>query len=277
MGCLGSCDSKSGNLDQSHPCFSPHGHGKAGRIHLPVAPGCNISCGYCVRKFDCANESRPGVTSRVITPEQALWRVEQALSTKLGPYLNVIGIAGPGEPLANERTFDTLELVKERYPRLIRCISSNGLLLAQRLDDLIRLGVSHVTVTFNTLEPAVGAKIYRYVRWQGQKLMGEDGARRLIENQLEGIQKAAEAGMTVKVNTVVIPGVNGHNLEEQAWEVKRRGAAILNLMPLINQGIFADVTPPTPVEMSQYRQQMALILPQLSHCRQCRADAIGLV
>ena len=52
-----------------HPCFGGD-HSKAGRIHLPVAPGCNIKCGFCERRFDCANESRPGVTSKVLTPEQ---------------------------------------------------------------------------------------------------------------------------------------------------------------------------------------------------------------
>jgi nitrogen fixation protein NifB len=54
-----------------HPCFGGD-HGKAGRIHLPVAPGCNIKCGFCERRFDCANESRPGVTSRVLTPVLAV-------------------------------------------------------------------------------------------------------------------------------------------------------------------------------------------------------------
>ena len=54
-----------------HPCFGGD-HSKAGRLHLPVAPGCNIKCGFCERKFDCANESRPGVTSKVLTPEQAV-------------------------------------------------------------------------------------------------------------------------------------------------------------------------------------------------------------
>ncbi len=57
-----------------HPCFGGD-HNKAGRIHLPVAPGCNIKCGFCERKFDCANESRPGVTSKILTPTQAVERV----------------------------------------------------------------------------------------------------------------------------------------------------------------------------------------------------------
>ena len=52
----------------NHPCFSQEAHKRSGRIHLPVAPECNIQCGYCVRKFDCVNESRPGVASTILTP-----------------------------------------------------------------------------------------------------------------------------------------------------------------------------------------------------------------
>ena len=41
-------------------------------MHVAVAPACNIQCNYCNRKYDCANESRPGVVSEKLTPEQAM-------------------------------------------------------------------------------------------------------------------------------------------------------------------------------------------------------------
>ena len=52
----------------AHPCFDKEARHKNARVHLPVAPKCNIQCNYCNRKFDCVNESRPGVTSSVLTP-----------------------------------------------------------------------------------------------------------------------------------------------------------------------------------------------------------------
>jgi len=55
-----------------HPCFNADVKGKFGRIHLPVAPKCNIQCNFCNRKYDCVNESRPGVSSNVLSPQQAL-------------------------------------------------------------------------------------------------------------------------------------------------------------------------------------------------------------
>ena len=58
-----------------HPCYSKDAHHKFARIHLPVAPACNIQCNYCNRKYDCSNESRPGVVSEVLSPEEAAYKV----------------------------------------------------------------------------------------------------------------------------------------------------------------------------------------------------------
>ena len=44
-------------------------------MHVAVAPACNIQCNYCNRKYDCANESRPGVVSETLTPDQAFRKI----------------------------------------------------------------------------------------------------------------------------------------------------------------------------------------------------------
>lgn len=265
------------HLNHGHPCFSTSGHGKSGRIHLAVAPECNISCNYCVRKFDCANESRPGVTSKVLNPDEAIETVFKAKASSIGSKLKVVGIAGPGDPLANEATFATLRKVKSDFPDLILCLSTNGLLLPEKLSELVDIGVSHITVTINTLDEKVGAKIYGHVRWQGKTLTGANGAGVLIGNQLLGLELASQAGMTVKVNTVVIPGVNEKLLYSLALDVKKRGAHLHNLLPLIPQGKLAHKMAP-PIELiKNYRSVLSSVLPQMTHCQQCRADAIGLV
>ena len=53
---------------ETHPCFTAKCSDYA-RIHLPVAPKCNMQCNYCLRKYSCVNESRPGVVARVMVPE----------------------------------------------------------------------------------------------------------------------------------------------------------------------------------------------------------------
>jgi nitrogen fixation protein NifB len=60
---------------EKHPCYSEEAHHHYARMHVAVAPACNIQCNYCNRKYDCANESRPGVVSELLTPEEAAHKV----------------------------------------------------------------------------------------------------------------------------------------------------------------------------------------------------------
>ena len=262
---------------QGHPCFGGNHH-KNGRMHLAVAPRCNIKCGYCTRRHDCANESRPGVTSRLMTPQEAIVKVREVMASELlGPIIKVIGIAGPGDPLANEETFETFRLVKEEFPHLILCMSTNGLLLPEKIDLLNELGLHSLTVTVNALNPAVGARVYSHIQYHGKKYTGEEGAAILLANQLEGLKRAADYGMTIKVNTVYIPGVNEAEVPLIGRKVKELGAFVMNVMPLIPQAEFAAVVPPTPEQLETVRQANEQIIGQFKHCRQCRADAVGLI
>ncbi len=258
---------------QEHPCYSAEAAHVFGRIHLPVAPNCNIQCKYCIRKFDCVNESRPGVTSRVISPQEALERLSECISKF--PYIKVVGIAGPGEPLDNEETFETFRLVQENFPYLHNCMSTNGLRLPERLDELISAGVRNVTVTLNALKQEIGERIYSCIHYHGKTYRGLEGAAILIQNQLQGIEAAARSGVVVKVNAVLIPGINDHHMVDIAKKIKELGAYTLNIMPLIPQYLMADIPSPTPQERKRIQDECGRIIPQMCHCRQCRADAVG--
>ena len=262
---------------QGHPCFGGNHH-KNGRMHLAVAPKCNIKCGYCSRRHDCANESRPGVTSRIITPLEALEKVREVMASEmLGGLIKVIGIAGPGDPLANEETFETFRMIGEEFPHLIKCMSTNGLLLLERIHDLEALDLHSLTVTVNALDPAVGGRIYSHINYHGKRYSGEEAASILIANQLSGLKSAADYGMTIKVNTVLIPGVNESQIPLIAEKVKSLGAFVMNVMPIIPQADFAGITPPTPEEISAVQTANEKIIGQFKHCKQCRADAVGLI
>ena len=180
-----------------HPCFNSDVRHTTGRIHLPVAPKCNIQCNYCDRKFDCMNESRPGVTSAVLEPKQALAYLDKVLERV--PQLKVVGIAGPGDPFATpDETLETLRLVREKYPEMLLCVASNGLNVAPYAEELARLQVSHVTITVNTVDPAIGAKIYSWVRdhktiYRGEAGgAGSAGAPACIDQGTEGGRRHAE-------------------------------------------------------------------------------------
>ena len=262
---------------RAHPCFYSGAHRKFARMHLPVAPKCNIQCNYCDRKYDCTNESRPGVTSEVLTPEQAVEKIRY-VKEKV-PYLSVIGIAGPGDPLANEETFETLELMKKEFPEITFCLSTNGLNLPKNADRLKELGVRFVTVTMNAIDPEIGARLYDFVMFEGKAYHGEEAAKILIDNQLEGIRRATEAGITVKVNSVLVPGINMDHLPAVAKRAKELGAYIVNILPLIPvPGTkFESMRAPTSKERKQLQDECEVDIRQMRHCRQCRADAIGLL
>lgn len=260
----------------SHPCFSEAAHKTAGRIHLPVAPECNVQCGYCVRKYDCVNESRPGVASVVLSPAEAIERVE-AVVERTGD-IAAIGIAGPGDPLANEATFDTLGLIRRFYPTKIGCISTNGLALPDRVSDLAAAGVRSITVTINAVMPETAAEIYLWVRGPGgERLRGLEAGRYIVERQWEGLRLAVQAGLVVKVNSVFIPGVNELELPAIAHLAAEYGAHRHNILPLIPQNKFKDHTPPTSTEIHAMRASCGEYLSQMSHCKQCRADACGII
>ncbi len=268
----GDVGSKFAHLTSAHPCYSHEAHFKYARIHLPVAPKCNIQCGYCTRKIDKC-EYRPGVAACILNAEDALKRVEEA--RKKYP-LKVVGIAGPGEVLANEESFKTLKLVHEKYPELILCIATNGLLLAEYIDLLKKLNVKTVTVTVNAIDPEVGAKIYEWISYNGKTITGFEGAKLLIEKQLEGIKAASDSGMAVKVNTVLVPEINNEEVEKIAIEAKRRGAFIMNVIPLIPLYSFKNWRKPTCEELNKAREDAAKHLRVFKLCKQCRADAVGI-
>lgn len=266
-----------GDLD-SHPCFSAKTAHSVGRIHLPVAATCNIKCQYCNRKYDCMNESRPGVTSAVLTPEQALKYLERIVVKE--PRISVVGIAGPGDPMANpSATLMTLNLVRRRFPDMLLCLATNGLALPPYLDEIASLRVSHVTVTINAVDTAIAEKIYAWARDGKVIHRGAEAARLLIERQLDCVTGLHERGILSKVNTIVIPGVNDHHVVEIAREVSGRGATVMNCMPVypVSGTIFEGITEPSDAMMAAIRKEAEQHLPQVRHCKRCRADAVGLL
>jgi nitrogen fixation protein NifB len=267
-------------LVRNHPCYSEEAHHHFARLHVAVAGACNIQCHYCNRKYDCANESRPGVVSERLSPEDAVRKV-LAVAAEV-PELAVVGIAGPGDALANPAaTFATLEGIRRAAPDLTLCLSTNGLALPDHVERLAAAGVRHVTVTVNMVDPEIGERIYPWIVQDGRKVRGREAARILSERQLEGIARLAEQKILVKVNTVVIPGVNDAHLPEVVKAVRARGAFLVNLVPLISapeHGTHYGLTGqrgPTAAELEQVQAACELDARLMRHCRQCRADAVG--
>lgn len=286
-----SCGSSAGQGDldpeiwekvKNHPCYSEEAHHHYARMHVAVAPACNIQCNYCNRKYDCANESRPGVVSEKLTPEQAAKKVLAVASTI--PQMTVLGIAGPGDPLANpEKTFKTFELISKTAPDIKLCLSTNGLALPDHVDTIKRFNVDHVTITINMVDPEVGQHIYPWIYYKNKRYKGIDAARILSERQLQGLEMLTENKILAKINSVMIPGINDEHLVEVNRAVKSRGAFLHNIMPLISAPEHGTVfglngqRGPSAQELKALQDKCEGEMNMMRHCRQCRADAVGLL
>ena len=267
---------------KNHPCYSEEAHHHYARMHVAVAPACNIQCNYCNRKYDCSNESRPGVVSQKLTPDQAVRKVV-AVASEI-PQMTVLGIAGPGDALANPaKTFETFRRLQAEAPDIKLCLSTNGLALPEFVDEICKYNIDHVTITINMVDPEVGAKIYPWIFWQHRRVTGIEAATILHRQQMLGLEMLTARGVLTKVNSVLIPGVNDEHLIEVNREVKKRGAFLHNIMPLISEAEHGTVfgltgqRGPSAQELKAVQDACMGGANLMRHCRQCRADAVGLL
>lgn len=269
---------KSKNNDARHPCFDIEAKGKYGRVHLPIAPKCNIQCNYCNRDYDCVNESRPGVTSTLLKPFQAIEYVRN-LTAKYD-NISVTGIAGPGDAFAQpDVVFEVLKGMHEQMPHLIPCLSTNGLDVLPYIDDLEKYGVKHVTLTINGLDIDVLSKIYSWVRFDKRMYRGREAAEILHKNQMAALKELGRRNFVVKVNMVVIPGINNNQVEKVAKVAAEYGAEVMNLIPIkpVKNTPFENEREPSHAELAELKNIVAKYLKPMTHCARCRADAAGLL
>lgn len=262
----------------NHPCFNPKVKGVYGRVHLPVAPRCNIQCNYCDRKDDCVDENRPGVTAAVLKPSQAMVYLKYVLEKVKN--ISVVGIVGPGDPFANpDETMETLHLVREQYPEMILCVATNGFGIGPYIDELAGMNIGHVTISLNAIDPEIGSQLYAFVRHGKRTLGPKPGFEVLLEKQLEAIIRLKEKNITTKVNTVIVPGINDGHIETVAKKMAELKVDILNCIPFYpSKGSnFAQLEEPSESLMEDIRKKAAKYIPQMYHCERCRADAVGLL
>ncbi len=190
---------------KDHPCYSEEAHHYFARMHVAVAPACNIQCNYCNRKYDCANESRPGVVSEKLTPDQALRKVITVANEV--PQLSVLGIAGPGDACYDwAKTKATFATRPATIPDIKLCISTNGLALPDHVDELADMNVDHVTITINMVDPEIGDEDLSVDLLQAQALHRASKPRSILhERQMLGLEMLTARGILTKINSVHDP------------------------------------------------------------------------
>jgi nitrogen fixation protein NifB len=237
-----------------------------------------MQCNFCNRKYDCINESHPGATSAVLTPDQALAYLREIIAQR--PEIAVVGLAGPGDPFANpDETMETLRLVRRAFPHLLLCVATNGLAAGPYIEEMAQLQLSHVTITINAVDADIAGKIYTWIRDGKRPLRGAIAASLLLQRQIEAIRTLKTHGILVKINSIIIPGVNDHHMPEIAKTAADLGVDLMNCMPMaqVEGSVFENFPAPDDAMTERIRSSCQKLLPQMNHCARCRADAAGFI
>jgi len=209
-----------------------------------------------------------------MTPEDAVDRT--IIEIEKNPNLRIVAISGPGEPLANPETFETLELIRRKFKDVAICLSTNGTLLEDNIMWLRKTHVETITVSMSTANISTASEIYEWARFENSVLKNEEMGSRIVDSQLRGISKASKAGIHVKVNSILIPEVNMQDIIPLAHEIQKAGAALQNIVPLVPYDRYASLRAPTIQELSDIRKKASTFMKQFLHCKQCRSDVVGI-
>jgi nitrogen fixation protein NifB len=209
-----------------------------------------------------------------MSPEIAVERTMTELAKN--PNLRIVAISGPGEPLVNSETFETLQEILERGADVHFCLSTNGLLLGEMLPELLDMNLSSISVSMSAQSHAVAARLYEWANINGHTLRGLEMGKEIVSRQLRGIEAAADSGICVKVNTILIPELNTDDIEPLSRRISESGAMLQNIIPLIPYDTASSLRAPSAREIELARRIASQNILQFTHCRQCRSDVIGI-
>ncbi len=184
-------------------------------LRVSVTDRCNYSCFYCIPAH--------GVETAARTELLSYEELARLIGLFAGLGVSKVRFTG-GEPLIRR---DMVQLVRQvaALPGVRDLsLSTNAHLLARFAGPLRQAGIERVNISLDTLDSATFARITR----------GGD-----LEQVLHGIDAALEAGMhPVKLNMVVMKGINDHEIERMLEYAIDRGADLrfIETMPIGEAG-----------------------------------------
>mgnify|MGYP001556789418 CR=1 FL=1 len=186
-------------------------------LRLSVIDRCNFRCSYCMPASSLSGESPFLPRTRLLTVNE-LSRLVSAF-TKLG--VSKVRLTG-GEPLVRPDFIDIVAALGEVSGVEDLSMTSNGVLLPKLAPALKNAGLTRITVSLDSLDPAVFARM--------------SGGRGDPLRVLDGISAATAAGFTqLKINCVVQKGVNDHTVMD-LLEYFRGSGHIVRLIEFLDVG-----------------------------------------
>jgi Predicted Fe-S oxidoreductases len=233
-------------------------------MQLNVAPTCNMLCNFCSKGNDCiCNGNDPSYWSKVMTPRQAAnWAVSTTAKDK---RVKVIKIVGPGEPLCNSQTFEVLKRLNDSLSNCVFSIATNGLLLEEKLDELLKLNVKMVDISINAVNEKSIKRLYSKLITNGNIVANPVEVTEVLKaRQLNGMRKCAEYGIQIKINTVYFPGINDDDILEIAMLGKKCGVKSMCLISCFPGGKMTKIEMPSFDSMISLQRQVSRILSDVS-------------
>ncbi len=115
---------------------------------------------------------------------------------------------------------ESIRLIKKEFPDKVFCLSSKWTeRCSPTVDEIAELNVTHVTLTINSFRLETLEKIYTWVRHDKKVYRGIEAAKVMLSQQGETLKALVAKGIVVKINSVIIPGVNETEMEEVAERV----------------------------------------------------------
>ncbi|MFM6197522.1 MAG: GTP 3',8-cyclase MoaA [Planktothrix sp.] len=193
-------------------------------LRISLIDRCNFRCQYCMPE---GAEIDYILQQNLLTLDELLTLLREVLIPVGFTRFRLTG----GEPLLRP---GVVELVKQinAFPETKDvAMTTNGFLLAEMTEDLYKAGLRRINISLDSLDPDIFDQI-----------IGNRGRSRW-QQVWEGIQAAYQVGFNpLKLNVVVIPGVNDHEVLELAkltidrqWHVR-----FIEFMPIGNNDLFAD-------------------------------------
>jgi pyruvate-formate lyase-activating enzyme len=177
-----------------------------GEAAIPVAPKCNAACVGCISELD-ADSAIPAPQTRIaFEPEvDDLVRIGLHHLERVDDGIVSFGQGCEGEPLLRSTAIAAaIERIRaERTNGTLNC-NTNGS-LTKSLQRVIDAGLQAVRVSLNSFRPEVYAAYYRPTGYT-------------LENVLESVALAVEAGLRVSLNLLTHPGVTDDRAEIEAME-----------------------------------------------------------
>jgi cyclic pyranopterin phosphate synthase len=186
-------------------------------LRLSVEDACDYRCRYCLPGGYKKEEAEPALSVAEIRrltaafAEMGFWKVR---------------LTG-GEPTLRRDLVEIAETVASTPGVRRVALSTNGARLSELADGLARAGVSAVNVSVDSLDPE-----------RFREITGHDHLPRI----LEGIDRALDLGLTVKLNAVLMKGLNDGEFARFVEYSRERPLAVrfIELMPTAdNMDFFA--------------------------------------